>query len=261
MNSILDDESPQLVVLNGDLITGENTYKHNSSDYVDKIVMPLVERNLLWASTYGNHDSDFNLSRESILTKERHYPNALTRSMVKGRPAGVSNYLLPVYASKAKSYTRTKVEVPEVILWFFDSRGGNYYQELEDGEPVPQPNWVDQSVVEWFSKTNAALTKYYGRVIPSLAFYHIPINAMLNEQQLGIDPGREPGINDDNPLAQQGQASGQGAVSGSTFNYTSQDGPFMKSLVDTKGLIATFSGHGMLPPSRCAYLLTLYRSR
>lgn len=244
MNSILDDESPQLVVINGDLITGENTYKHNSSDYVDKIVAPLVERDLLWASTYGNHDSDFNLSREAILAKEQQYPNALTHSMVRGRLAGVSNYYLPVYASRPTSYTGSKVEIPALILWFFDSRGGNYYQELEDGEPVPQPNWVDQSVVDWFEKTKAALIKHYGKIIPSLAFYHIPINAMLAEQRLGIDAQREPGINDDNPLAQQGQASGQGEVSGSTFNYTSQDGPFMKSLIKTEGLMATFSGHG-----------------
>ena len=57
MNTVLDTESPQLVVLNGDLITGENTYRENSSDYVDSIVRPMVERGLPWASTYGNHDS------------------------------------------------------------------------------------------------------------------------------------------------------------------------------------------------------------
>lgn len=54
MNTVLDDESPQLVVLNGDLITGENTFKDNSTDYVDEIVAPLVEAGLPWASTYGS---------------------------------------------------------------------------------------------------------------------------------------------------------------------------------------------------------------
>ncbi|KAK8150544.1 hypothetical protein G3M48_001119 [Beauveria asiatica] len=58
INSILD----QLVVLNGDLITGENAFVKNVSVYVDQIVQPLIDRDLLWASTYGNHDSDFNLS-------------------------------------------------------------------------------------------------------------------------------------------------------------------------------------------------------
>jgi len=53
MNTVLDNESPQLVVLNGDLITGENTYLSNSTYYVDRIVQPMVQRGLSWASTYG----------------------------------------------------------------------------------------------------------------------------------------------------------------------------------------------------------------
>lgn len=54
MKTVLDKEAPQLVVINGDFITGENTFKKNSTDYVDEIVSPLVARNLPWASTYGS---------------------------------------------------------------------------------------------------------------------------------------------------------------------------------------------------------------
>lgn len=66
---------------------------------------------------------------------------------------------------------------------------------------------------------------------------------MLAFQNTGVDPHREPGINDDVPLAQQGQASGQGDVSGNVFNYAGEDIPFMNALLRTKGLMATFSGH------------------
>lgn len=54
MQSVLEVESPELVVLNGDLITGENTYKENATTYVDKIAGPLVKAGLPWASTYGS---------------------------------------------------------------------------------------------------------------------------------------------------------------------------------------------------------------
>lgn len=54
MQTVLDSETPQLVVLNGDLITGENTFRENSTDYVDVIVSPLVKAGLPWASTYGS---------------------------------------------------------------------------------------------------------------------------------------------------------------------------------------------------------------
>ena len=141
MNAVLDAESPQLVVLNGDLITGENTYLPNSTHYVDKIVEPLVQRNLAWASTYGNHDSNYNLSRLAIFEREHRYPNSLTGYMVPGSNAGVSNYFLEVFSSDVRKLT------PEVILWFFDSRGGVEYQKLdEDGNTITIPEVVDESV-------------------------------------------------------------------------------------------------------------------
>lgn len=141
MNTVLDSESPQLVVLNGDLITGENTFLKNSTHYVDKIVEPLVQRNLPWASTYGNHDTEFNLSRHEIFEREHLWSNSLTGNMVSGENAGVSNYYLEVFSSD------TRKTVPELRLWFFDSRGGNEYQKLdENGDTISIPEVVDTSV-------------------------------------------------------------------------------------------------------------------
>lgn len=64
MRTVLSNETTQLVILNGDLITGENTYKENSTDYVDEIVAPVVEAGLPWASTYG---SEFEVSCPLLL--------------------------------------------------------------------------------------------------------------------------------------------------------------------------------------------------
>ncbi|KAI9663783.1 MAG: hypothetical protein M1821_007273 [Bathelium mastoideum] len=238
MSEVLDTESPQLVVLNGDLITGENTFLENSTHYVDRIVAPLVARNLKWASTYGNHDSDFNISGEGILAREHTYTNSLTQSMVNTTNSGVSNYFLPVYPAD------TTIQTPELLLWFFDSKGGNYFQQRTlNGTEVPRPDWVDQSVVDWFVQENARLSQLYDCAIPSLAFFHIPVNAMLAFQNQGVSSTREPGINDDVPLAQQGQGALQGDATGAVAQYGGQDIPFMKALLATKGLMATFSGH------------------
>ncbi|CAC9889749.1 unnamed protein product [Aureobasidium pullulans] len=186
MNSVLDAEnSTGLVVLNGDLITGENTFLHNSTKYLDAVVAPLVHRGMSWANTYGNHDSDFNISRQGIFEQESKYSLSRTKNMVSSSDAGVSNYYLPVYGNDSA--------VPEFLL--------------------------------------------------CVAFVHIPVNAMAAFQAQGVDTHREPGINDDNPLAQQGSASGQGDVSGAVFTYNGQDIPFMQALLDTKGLKAVFSGH------------------
>ncbi|KAJ6442883.1 putative inactive purple acid phosphatase 16 [Purpureocillium lavendulum] len=246
INEVLDKESAGLVVLNGDLITGENTFQHNSTAYINEMVAPMLERRLSWASTYGNHDYDVNISGALILERERRWRNSRTMSMVPGRDAGVSNYYLPVYPRKC---CRRDCGSPELILWFFDSRGGNYFQEHRaDGSAVPQPNWVDESVVRWFEETSAGLAAQYGRTIPSLAFVHIPTNASLTLQTEGgpgggIDPNREPGINDDYNLAQQGQGWCANGTADGTCAYGGQDVPFMRAMAATQGLIGVFSGH------------------
>ncbi|PON28925.1 calcineurin-like phosphoesterase [Trichoderma gamsii] len=238
MKTVLEKESPQLVVINGDFITGENTFKKNSTDYVDDIVSPLVARGLPWASTYGNHDSAYNLSSANIYAREKTYKNSLTGNMVKDKNAGVSNYYLEVMSNDKRDST------PAMILWFFDSRGGNYYQEeKKDGSDVARPNWVDESVVEWFEATRVQLAKRYKKTLPSYAFVHIPVGAMYGFQQTdGVDGHKEPGINADNPLSQQGVQSPLYNAT-TSFEYTGQDKAFMKALLETEKLMGVFSGH------------------
>jgi hypothetical protein len=240
MNKIFDVEETQLVVLNGDLITGENQYLENGTHYIDMLVGPMVNRSLDWASTYGNHDSAFNLSREAILEREHLWPNARTTSMVSDANAGVTNYYLPVYPADCAASNCT----PELLLWFFDSRGGNLFQQKNaTGGLVGQPDWVDQSVVDWFVSTNAAL-QTGDSPIPSLAFVHIPTNASQALQtEAGVDPSLQPGVNDDYMLATQAQGWCADGRDDGTCQYGAQDVPFMEAIVSTPGLIALFSGH------------------
>lgn len=241
INQVLDAESPGLVVLNGDLITGENTYLENSTEYVDQIVGPLVERGLSWASTYGNHDHSFNVSGATILARERRWPNARTKQMVAGDDAGVSNYYLPVYDAKCADPEGC---APELLLWFFDSRGGwRYQQKQANGDRVGQPDWVDVGVVNWFLQTHAALTSRHQRTIPSLAFVHIPTNASRALQEAGVDGHRQPGIDDDAPLAQQAQGWCPDGRDDGACDYGGQDVPFMQAVTTTPGLLGLFSGH------------------
>ncbi|PFH60363.1 hypothetical protein XA68_11065 [Ophiocordyceps unilateralis] len=244
IEKVLDAEKPDLVVFNGDLITGENAFLENNTAVIDMLVGPLLKRDLPWASTYGNHDRDFNLSAADILTHEQRWPNARTKNMVSGRDVGVSNYYLPVYDPGCCEPEC----VPELLLWFFDSRGGFHFQERrEDGSRRPQPGWVDTAVVEWFQQAQANLRQRHGRVLPSLAFVHIPTYASLALQtengQNSIDSHHHPGINDDYPLAAQAQGWCPDGRNDASCGYGSQDVPFMKAVAETPGLIGLFSGH------------------
>ncbi|CAG8885886.1 unnamed protein product [Penicillium egyptiacum] len=230
VKSVLSSEEVQLVVLNGDLISGEATQSSNSSLYVDRVVAPLVDRDLPWASTYGNHDSEINLNPEEMFRQETKYRNSLTQKMVLDSTAGVTNYYLPIFPHEA-----SKDSLPVFILWFFDSQGGHYaWTENGDGKSTPRQNWVDDTVIEWFLRTNSNLTSTYGQTIPSLAFVHIPVYAMRAFQKSGVTPTSEPGINGER-VQQQGYDPDSG--------YHAQDFPFINALLNTTGLAATFSGH------------------
>jgi hypothetical protein len=244
INEILDKESPDLVVLNGDLITGDNAFLENSTIYIEQIVAPLLQRNLVWASTYGNHDHQFNLSTNDLLAHEQRWPNALTRKMVDVPDAGTSNYYLPVYNNNCTTTTAPTECTPELLLWFFDSRGGFQYQMKDTaGNKIGLPNWVDISVVHWFQQTHASLTLQYQRKVPSLVFVHIPTYASLALQNSGVDPHYQPGINDDMPLAPQAQGWCANGTNTGACDYGGQDIPFMQALTTIPGIIAVFSGH------------------
>jgi calcineurin-like phosphoesterase family protein len=130
VKKVLERESSQLVVLNGDLISGYGTTADNATLYLDQVVAPIVELGLPWATTYGNHDNEAYSNSTDLLRREKDYNNSLTKNMLPDNSeAGVSNYYLQVYSASGNQ------DVPEVILWFFDSRGG-----------AESRDWVDDSV-------------------------------------------------------------------------------------------------------------------
>ncbi|ETN37804.1 uncharacterized protein HMPREF1541_07427 [Cyphellophora europaea CBS 101466] len=233
MSTLLDVEKPDLVVLNGDLITGDDTFLDNSTSYLDLLVAPLISRAIPWASTYGNHDINYNLSTSALLAREHRYPLSHTQQHLSSPSAGVSNYYLPIYPPSTTSETSSDTTAPSLILYFFDSRGGRAYQRLQsDNTTIPLPSVVSPSVVSWFRATSTALATQHKRHIPSLAFVHIPSSLMRaledDDDDLGhgVHPHRQPGLNEE-PA------------------FTPQDGDdeFVRALLDTEGLMVVFSGH------------------
>ncbi|KAI8933535.1 hypothetical protein NX059_009273 [Plenodomus lindquistii] len=240
MDSILDNEKPDLVVLNGDLTSCEWVATENANALIDQIVAPLASRNLPFAATFGNHDASQTCDTHSMsehmwwdIKGTNGKKLSFTTNSVEGaaNKVGTSNYFIPVYSS-------TDSNELKMLLWFFDSKGGRVFQPGKGDVGVD--NWVDEKVVAWFSQTASEFRQQHNRVIPSLAFVHIPVHATYSFQQNGgLDPTKEPGLNEE-LIGQQGD---QCDSSGNNCNYNSADIPFMKALVETEGLMAVFSGH------------------
>lgn len=263
INTVLDSEpNIDLTVLNGDLITGDNAFRENSTVYIDKIVEPLVRHGLTWASTYGNHDNHVNISGAHILARERRWPGTRTQQMFPDKlDVGVTNYYLPVYGPDC-SEADTPFDpfnqkhhgcTPALLLWFFDSRGGFRYQHTTDPTTLtPLPNWVDPLVADWFTHINTLFTRQTlsNQPIPSLAFVHIPPRAALTLQEQRAshsDPDWEghhhPGINNDVPLATQAQGWCSNGTTADDCVYGEQDKPFWDAISTTPGVKALFFGH------------------
>lgn len=218
MRSVLQKEQPDFVVLNGDLITGENTFRENSTDYVHQIVTPMVESGIPWASAYGNHDSQFNLSRDALLHEEAKYRLSLTHES-HGSLRGVTNFWLAI---KGKDFA------PLATLWFLDSRGGFAYQSKPD-EPDYIDDWVAPEAAEWFREASKKNERLYGLALPSLVFTHIPPHVYRQTQSDGIDPKYFPGLHKDDPLDYQGHGS--------------DDDALVQALRDTTNVHSIYTGH------------------
>ena len=141
MEKILVAEPADLVVLNGDLVNCDS-YPADPNSLIDRIITPLINREIPFAATFGNHDNDRACDTRAMsqhmwdkahsLSKKKL---AFTTSSVPGdlSKIGTSNYFIPVYAHGSDNL--------EMILWFFDSRGGRSHDTGQD-----EGNFVDEEV-------------------------------------------------------------------------------------------------------------------
>lgn len=79
VRKVLAHEKSQLVVLNGDLISGYGTKADNATLYLDQVLGPVVDSGLPWATTYGNHDNQGFSKSKDLFEHEKSYSNSLRR--------------------------------------------------------------------------------------------------------------------------------------------------------------------------------------
>jgi len=232
INRVLTSEKPDYVSINGDLITGENTFKQNSTKLIDEIVAPLNAFKIPFSSTYGNHDNNVNITHVLEMKRELEIaPLSYTRPAPPGvgGPGGPGTYWVPIYSSQHAT-------TPRLILWFFDSQGGF----KTDGTPMP--DWVDATVSPWLKSEVQSMKEVWGSAPRQhLVFTHIPPYEIL-KLQANINNVSNPGLNAD--------TLGDGSVQSSTTPLSTCgndcDEPFWDTLTSQlghQGIIAIVSGH------------------
>lgn len=164
MEKTLDAEKPDFVVIGGDCIMG------SLCDTVDdvkraisQVAYPMEKRKIPWAIVFGNHDQEHfaktKLGKDEVIKEYAGYPcNLNVRGDTKIHGEGNDDLLI-------NDHTGSK---PIFCAWLLDS--GAYAPKGVGGY-----DWIHADQVAWYYRTSSALQTKYGRKIPGLMFFHIPI--------------------------------------------------------------------------------------
>ncbi len=154
MRSVLDTEKPDFVIFTGDLI-----YNAPAEKSLREVLEPVLERNLNFCVTWGNHDDEQGTSLQELqkIIESLSGNKGFTQKGLDG----FSNYILPVMGRDNK---------PQSYLYCFDSHSYSPIKNIVKGYA-----WISTSQIQWYKEQSNKLIAQNGRVVPSLAFFHIPL--------------------------------------------------------------------------------------
>ena len=153
---VVDAEHPDLVVFTGDVIFGKPAGKS-----MQTVLDVVSKRKYPFAVIFGNHDYEYDMTREQlyeeIIKKTPYNLSSTTKGIT-----GVSNYILPIYSSKEKNIAE--------VLYFFDSHADCRIKGVEgyDYLAFDQINWYREQSKKYTHDNN-------GVPVNALAFIHIPL--------------------------------------------------------------------------------------
>ena len=154
MRSVIQKEKPDFIVLTGDLVTDEPAKK----GWLD-MTKVLVESQIPWTVTFGNHDEEHNMPKEKIYLLLRKLPYFVGE---KGNVSGVLNFDLPIYNHQGNKVSS--------VLYFLDSHDYTYNPVLG------KYDWIKLDQIDWYKKTSKKYTEANGgEKIPSTIYFHIPL--------------------------------------------------------------------------------------
>lgn len=169
----LDTEKPGFVVINGDVINGGPSTATQVKQAYNNVLAPMEERGIKFAITFGNHDED-SLGKNTGMTEQKlvdwmhdTYEHNLNPA-VDPKLTGHSNGQVLFKSSKSNE--------PAFGVWLLDSNryaSGTIGGQSRDG--LKNYDWIHADQVQWYRETSIATEKRFGRKIPSLAYFHIPL--------------------------------------------------------------------------------------
>lgn len=160
MKQTLDIEKPDLVVYTGDVVT-----EYNPEKAWYAVTAPCRERHIPYVITFGNHDSERDVSRDSVYRIVTRLEGCLNKPRKESVSAvsGYGNQVVEIYSS-------SDVDKIASLIYLFDShaRNSEYKRQSED--------WIKPDQIEWYKEQSSSYAKRNGgKPLEALAYFHIPL--------------------------------------------------------------------------------------
>lgn len=173
---LIEHTNPDFIVVTGDLVfpMGIMSMSLNNQAPVTQFASFMRNIGIPWAYTFGNHDT------ESMATGSRAEICELYRSL-SYKSSG--NLLYPYVQPNitGRSNQMIKIENPDgsirQALFLIDS---NDYT----GDGINDYDYIHDDQVEWYAEKVAALSEEYEETVPSMLFFHMPLQEYRTAYEL-----------------------------------------------------------------------------
>lgn len=155
MRHVIHEENPDLVVLTGDVVVSGG-----AAQVWEQVIQPMTEAKVPFVVTFGNHDTETDLTKAEILKLLQKNKYNMTHN-AKENLTGTGNCSLPVSSENGSAITGA--------IYLFDSH--SYPQNKKYGVY----DWIRNDQIQWYREQSDAYTTKAGKPVSALAFFHIPL--------------------------------------------------------------------------------------
>jgi 3',5'-cyclic AMP phosphodiesterase CpdA len=179
INKVLDTEKPDLVVFTGDNINGSPKSAREVRLAIDNWASLVDRRSIPWFALFGNHDEDSmpqtGVDEKAMLEMYMSYRYNINQPGPSD-VNGTGNMNVLIYGSRSPK--------PIFGVWGLDS--GRYAPDKLAGQKIgddfllgwgwmPTWDWIRPSQIEWYTQTSQYNEQRFHEKVPSLMFFHIPL--------------------------------------------------------------------------------------
>lgn len=166
------EERPDIVIMTGDIVVSDNALSAWK-----KLANLFEEEKTPFAVTFGNHDTETDMTKAQILDYLLTVPYNRTYNAEDGKLSGYGNCALPVLSSDGKS--------EKWMLYLFDSH--SYTSDRAFGHYA----WIAFDQINWYRRMSDAASTRNKQKLPSLAFLHIPLPEYETARQVCREIGEK----------------------------------------------------------------------